>query len=204
MIARKQEISLQLNQLIDVWPDAPAALLRKERIDIAHATMRLRRGESGECFSLAGKAHEAQEFLRSISRVILTFILIKLDKVRRAVGAREFESVEGSIGADLTHISIERPKYDPCDPCSFSETLRISPGFHCQEIDRSHHRRGVPDRSAPRSQSLLSPKQRLRAAPHLRPTKGWLSWKTLHEGQVAREIHDAKSHHPPVWSARTK
>ena len=96
MIARKQEISLQLNQSIDALPGAPAALLRKERIDIAHAAMRLRRGESGECFILAGRAHKPPEFLRSVSRVVLTFSLIKLDKVRRAFGACEFESVAGS------------------------------------------------------------------------------------------------------------
>lgn len=86
MIARKQEISLQLNQSIDALPGAPAALLRKERIDIAHAAMRLRRGESGECFILAGRAHKPPEFPRSVSRVMLTFSLIKLDKVRRALG----------------------------------------------------------------------------------------------------------------------
>ena len=129
MIARKQEISLQLNQSIDALPGAPAALLRKERIDIAHAAMRLRREESGECFILAGRAHKPPEFLRSVSRVMLTFSLIKLDKVRRAFGACEFESVEGSL------------------------------------------------------------RKRLRGAPHLRATKGWLSWKTLHEGQVARDTH---------------
>jgi hypothetical protein len=145
MIARKQEISLQFNQSIDAVPGAPATLLGKERIDFAHATMRLRRGES--VFIPAGIAHKPPELLRTVSRVILAFSLIKLDKVRRVVAACEFESVEGSMGADLTLISVERPKYDPCDPCSFSEPLRISPGFHCQEFDRSHHRRGVPDRS---------------------------------------------------------
>jgi hypothetical protein len=174
MIARKQEISFQRNQSIDAWPGAPATLLRKERINIAHATMRLRRGESGECI-LPGKAHEAQEFLRSVSRVILTFSLIKLDKVRRAVGACEFENVEGSMGADLTHISVERPKYDPCDPCSFSEPLRISPGVHCQEFDRSHHRRGVPDRSCTPLAIIALTESAIRAAPHLRAMKGWLS-----------------------------
>jgi hypothetical protein len=140
MIARKQEISLQLNQSIDAVPGAPATPLRKERVDIAHATMRLRRGESGECLILAGRGHKPPELLQCVSRVILAFSPIKLDKVRRAVGTCEFESGEGSMGADLTHISVKRPML------VFGAT-RISPGFHGQEFGRSHHRRGVPDRS---------------------------------------------------------
>jgi hypothetical protein len=112
MIARKQQISLQLNQLIDAlllggvfWlrhflrstklaaldsledvPGfafiflrldvhsrsvltlpclaAPAALLLKERIYIAHRTMRLRRGGTGERIILAGEADKAHKFLR--------------------------------------------------------------------------------------------------------------------------------------------
>ena len=101
MIARKQEISLQLNQSIGAWPGARVALLRKERIGIAYAAMRLRRDNSRECFLLAGRAHKHPEFLRSVSRVVLTFSLIKLDKVRRAFGACEFESAEGSLGKRL-------------------------------------------------------------------------------------------------------
>ena len=46
---------------------APAALLLKERIYIAHRTMRLRRGESGERIILAGEADKARKILQSFS-----------------------------------------------------------------------------------------------------------------------------------------
>jgi len=78
MIARKQEISLQLNQLIDplllgrsvlilFCLAAPAALLLKERIHIAHRTMRLRRGEAGERIILGGEADNAHRILQGFS-----------------------------------------------------------------------------------------------------------------------------------------
>ena len=77
MIARKQEISLQLNQLIDALLlgrsvlvlfclAAPTALLLKERICIAHRPMRLGRGETGERIILAGEA-EAHKILQGFS-----------------------------------------------------------------------------------------------------------------------------------------
>jgi len=78
MIARKQETSLQLNQLIDALLlgrsvlilfclAAPAALLLKERIYIAHRTMRLGRGETGERIILAGEADKAHKILQGFS-----------------------------------------------------------------------------------------------------------------------------------------
>jgi len=78
MIARKQEISLQPNQLIDplllgrsvsilFCLAAPAALLLKERIHIAHRTMRLRRGEAGERIILGGEADNAHRILQGFS-----------------------------------------------------------------------------------------------------------------------------------------
>ena len=78
MIARKQEISLQLNQLIDALLlgrsvlilfclAAPAALLLKERIYIAHRPMRLGRGETGERIILAGEADKAHKILQGFS-----------------------------------------------------------------------------------------------------------------------------------------
>jgi FlaA1/EpsC-like NDP-sugar epimerase len=78
MIARKQEINLQLSQLIDALflgrsvlilfcLAAPAALLLKERIYIAHRTMRLRRGETGERIILAGEADKAHKILQGFS-----------------------------------------------------------------------------------------------------------------------------------------
>ena len=78
MIARKQEISLQLNQFIDALflgrsvsipfcLAAAAAQLLKERIYIAHRTMRLRRGETGERIILGGEAHKAHRILQGFS-----------------------------------------------------------------------------------------------------------------------------------------
>jgi FlaA1/EpsC-like NDP-sugar epimerase len=46
---------------------APAALLLKERIYIAHRTMRLRRGETGERIILAGETDKAHRILQGFS-----------------------------------------------------------------------------------------------------------------------------------------
>ena len=46
---------------------APAALLLKERIYIAHRTMRLRHGETGERIILAGETDKAQKILQGFS-----------------------------------------------------------------------------------------------------------------------------------------
>jgi len=56
MIARKQQINTPL--------PCRTCRLVKERIYIAHRTMRLRRGETGERVILAGEADKAHKFLR--------------------------------------------------------------------------------------------------------------------------------------------
>ena len=78
MIARKQEISLQLNQLIDALLlgrsvlvlfclAAPAALLLKERSYVARRPIRLGRGETSEHIILAGEADKAHKILQGFS-----------------------------------------------------------------------------------------------------------------------------------------
>ena len=77
MIARKQEISLQLNQLIDALLlgrsvlvlfciAAPAALLLKERSYVARRPIRLGRGETSERIIL-GEADKAHKILQGFS-----------------------------------------------------------------------------------------------------------------------------------------
>lgn len=78
MIARKQEINLQLNQLIDALLlgrsvlvlsclAAPAALLLKERSYVARRPIRLGRGETSERIILAGEADKAHKILQGFS-----------------------------------------------------------------------------------------------------------------------------------------
>ena len=148
MIARKREINLQLDQFIDALflgrsvlilfcLAAPAALLLKERIYIAHRTMRLRRGETGERIILRGEADKAHKILQGFStsqRLEIHVVHIEdpehlgtealadailrhnVGRVILTLGRIELDkvrrAVEAWLSADLVHTSVARPTFE--------------------------------------------------------------------------------------------